>query len=88
MAKMEHRLIELMGKKQAIEGRIITPEIVAEETDIHPNTIKNWLAGKITRLDEKVIIKLCRYFGVDMPQLVYIDWQGNPPDVGRERVEV
>jgi hypothetical protein len=72
---MKHRLIELMGEKQKRDRRMITPDVVASEAGIHPNTMKNWMRGQLKRVDTGTTVKLLRYFDkTEIGDLVYVDW--------------
>lgn len=70
---MKNRLLELIQAKQDRERRIITASQIARESGVHRFTINNWLKGDISRVDEETAIKLCRYFGCQLSDLVYIE---------------
>lgn len=76
---MKNRLLELIQAKQDKERRIITASQIARESRVHRFTINNWLSGEIKRIDQDTAEKLCRYFECDLSDLVYFDWEGNPP---------
>ncbi len=70
---MRTRIVELMGKKQTAESRVINQAIVAEEANLSRQTINKWVNGDLRRFDEDTIIKLCDYFDCDMSELLYLD---------------
>lgn len=70
-----NRLIELIENKQQTEQRLIKPSRLAEEVGISRITMCAWIDGTVDRFDGDTITKLCKYFGCDMPDLLYIDWE-------------
>ena len=76
---MKHRLVQLISKKQSEENRIISQVDIARESGVHVNTIRKWMADDVSRFDEDVIVRLCRYFKC-LPDLIYIDWEDDPPN--------
>lgn len=78
MAQLKHRLIELISEKQVRDKRTISQIDIARATGIHPNTIRKWMSGDVTRFDDKVVVALLRYFDKrSIADLLYVDWNGD-----------
>lgn len=77
VAKVRTRIVELMGAKQAQEGRRIRPIDVARESGVSIATIYRWMRDDIVRFDDTTIVSLCSYFGCDIGDLLYIDHTTN-----------
>lgn len=77
MSRVRTKLVQLMAQKQASEGRIITPTIVAREADVSRQAVYGWLNDDLQRFDEKMLRKLCDYFNCDIGDLLYMDRQSN-----------
>jgi DNA-binding Xre family transcriptional regulator len=73
VARVRTNILQLMGQKQAAEKRVINQAIVAEEAELSRQTINKWVNGDLRRFDEETILKLCKYFGCAMNDLLYID---------------
>jgi DNA-binding Xre family transcriptional regulator len=69
------KLKQFVLEKQAREGREILLKEIAEESGISHDTISRLWNDKTTRVDEKTIFGLCKYFGVQpgqpIPFLIY-----------------
>lgn len=66
---------DLVRMKEAREGRDITDKDIAEEAKVSATTV--WRAKKeIHRLNVKTLEKLCRWLGVQISDIVYIDYDG------------
>lgn len=81
MGLVKHKLKELVLEKQRELGRSITHDEIAKAAGVSRQTITTWMnTGELGGIKSPTIIGLCRYFGKrDVGELVYIDWQGNPP---------
>lgn len=72
-----NRLIILMGRKQAAEGRIITPTEVANATGLSRQAIHQWMKNDVVQFRGETVRALCKYFDCSVDDLLYID--SNPP---------
>lgn len=53
-------------------GKRITHTKVAEETGLHPVTVDNWVANKITQYNASAILAFCKYFNCTIGELLEI----------------
>ena len=60
----------LLQKKQDVESRFIPLSEVAHATGIHRKTLYQWDKNIVTRFDTEIVDRLCRYFGVTLPELL------------------
>lgn len=73
---MKTNIVKLMAKKQADEGKLVTPAIIARATKLSRGTVQKWIKGDLQGLDENTVIALCRFFKCNMSDLIEIDWEG------------
>lgn len=71
--RVKTRILQLMAEKQSRDGRIISPSVVADESEVSRQTIYNWINGDLRRFEESVVVKLCRYFDCKLGDLLYVD---------------
>ena len=67
---MSNNFAKLLEKKEEKEGRYISLTEVAEETEITRRTLYKWAKHEVTLYDPKVVDTLCKYFQVDMGELI------------------
>lgn len=70
---LKHRLVELMAKKQPGRRKPLTITQVAEEAGVSRQSLYTWLRQGKADMKGETVVKLCRYFGVDVGDLFYID---------------
>lgn len=70
---VKNRMIELMGAKQAKEGRTITASTVARETGLTRQVISKWMRGEVVEFRAQMVEELCVYFRCGVEDLLYID---------------
>jgi DNA-binding Xre family transcriptional regulator len=79
MAALKNQLMTLIHKKESELGRRVTQAEIAREAGLPENTVSRWVnSGVVKRVEHEVVLKLCQYFGCDLCDLLYIDW--NEPD--------
>ncbi len=72
---MKHRLVELIARKEIEINKRLKQSDLALAMGIPENTLSNWLnSKKVRRADHRIVIKMCRYFGCNLGDLLYIDW--------------
>jgi DNA-binding Xre family transcriptional regulator len=62
--RIVNRLAELKREKEQRDGKTITWEHVAEGTGLAYSTVLRWANDNVDRYDEKALVKLCEFFGV------------------------
>jgi transcriptional regulator with XRE-family HTH domain len=72
-AIVSNRFAELLAQRERIERRSISMNEIANATGITRMTLHSYAKNAVTRFDERVIIALCRYFGVGISELLVID---------------
>lgn len=65
-----NRFAQLLLEKEKREGKHITLVDVWKETHITRKTLYKWMYDEVKTYDPKVIDALCKYFGVDMSDLL------------------
>ena len=70
---MKNRLAILMAERSIQENRRITIIEVAKEAGVSHTTLNKYIHQRATRFDGDVLENLCRYFGVGVEDLIYID---------------
>jgi transcriptional regulator with XRE-family HTH domain len=70
---VKNRLAALIGDKQRQENRIINIKTISDESGVSRQVIYKWLSGELGTYDSQVTDRLCRYFGVDISELLYLD---------------
>lgn len=70
---VRNRLIALLGKKQAEEGRMINLTTLAAETNLSRTTLSMYVQNETTRFDASTIQTLCQYFNCQVGDLLYLD---------------
>lgn len=70
---MLHRLQQLLADKELKEGRRMTLKEHADEMEIHPRSLSRWLDSDSppTRFDQDIIVSFCKYFKVDVGDILY-----------------
>jgi DNA-binding Xre family transcriptional regulator len=73
--RVKSRLKEIVARKEQVEGRRIPQKEIVEETGINANTVSRWMSPEpIQRVEESVVVPLCRWLGVQLGDLIYIDF--------------
>jgi DNA-binding Xre family transcriptional regulator len=74
---VNNRLFELIKQKELKEGRNITLTELAEDIGVSVQLIGRWLnkENPVERFDAQVIVKICTYFGVDIADLLYLEFE-------------
>ena len=67
---VSNRFAFLLAEKQRKEDRFIPIGEVAGKTGVSRKTLYKWEKNTVDRFDKDVIEKLCRYFGVDISELL------------------
>ena len=76
--RLKSNLFRLILQKQAETGQRITHRDIATETGLNDHTVARWMSNKpITRVDENVVISLCRFLQCELGDLLYIDYSGD-----------
>lgn len=75
---VKNRVTALMGEKQARENRVITPTVVANETNLTRQVIHKWINNEISSFRSDMIVTLCQYFECGVGDLLYIEDQQEP----------
>lgn len=73
-----NRFKTLLRQKQANDDREITLEEIAKEIGVSRDTLSRYAGQKITRYDSPIVEAICRYFGVDVGDFLYLE-----PGVGQ-----
>jgi DNA-binding Xre family transcriptional regulator len=68
---VKNKVVQLMGKKQEAEGRVITAAVVARETNLTRQVIGKWMRNEVSEFRGDMIDLLCDYFDCDVPDLLY-----------------
>lgn len=75
MARVKHKLVGLMAQRELQTGKRIKQSELAAEIGLPENTLSNWINNDVVkRVDHRVVVKICRYFGVQIGDLLFIDW--------------
>jgi putative transcriptional regulator len=67
------RFQTLLRQKRATEDREITLTEIATKTGLSRDTLSRYSAQKITLYDSKTVETLCRYFGVEVGDFLYLE---------------
>lgn len=67
---VNNRFAVLLAEKQKKEDRFIPIGEVAGDTGVSRKTLYKWEKNTLDRFDKDVIEKLCKYFGVDVSDLI------------------
>lgn len=67
---VRYRLTELMSEKRFRDGRRVTLGMIAEATGITRTTLSNIVNVRGYNTSMEIIEKLCRYFGVEVGEMV------------------
>ena len=67
---ISNNFAQLLQEKQQKENRFIPLSEVAHATGIPRKTLYQWDKNIITRFDTKIVDRLCKYFGVTLPELL------------------
>lgn len=70
---VKNRIVALMGEKQSKENRPISQAEVARETGLTRQSVSLWARGEITQFNSETIERLCKYFGCQIGDLLYIE---------------
>lgn len=75
MGVVRSRLNEIVAQRENEIGQRIQQRAIAEQTGLNPNTISRWMSPEpLTKIDSVTVIALCRYFGVQIGDLLVIDY--------------
>lgn len=75
---VKNRITALMGEKQARENRVITPTVVATETQLTRQVIHKWINNEVVSFRGDMIETLCTYFACGVGELLYIEESHTP----------
>ncbi len=67
---IDNKFGELLAQKRAREKRTISLLEVSKETGISRPSLTAWANNTVTRFDLPVIEALCKYFGVNLSDLL------------------
>lgn len=70
LVPIANRFAQLLLEKEKREGEHISLLDVQKATKITRKTLYKWMYGEVKTYDPKVIDALCKYFGVDMSELL------------------
>ena len=70
---VKNRLAILMAERSIQKQRRITLSEIADEADVSHTTLTKYMQQRATRFDGDVLEKLCKYFGVQVDKLIYVD---------------
>jgi putative transcriptional regulator len=70
LVPISNRFAKLLAEKQEKENRFIPLAEVASDTKVSRKTLYKWEKNIVDRFDREVIEKLCKYFGVDLSDLL------------------
>jgi DNA-binding Xre family transcriptional regulator len=68
-----NRFQTLLRNKRAKEDREIKIEDIAEEINISRDTLSRYANQRIKRYDSATVEALCRYFGVEVGDFLYLE---------------
>jgi transcriptional regulator with XRE-family HTH domain len=76
---LKNRIGEFVDKKQtdyhAQTGKTITQAEIAIAAGISPTTFSRYTKPVIQRYDSDILERICRYFGVDIADLLYLEFE-------------
>lgn len=67
-----NRLAELVNKTY---GYIPSQVKLAQDIGVSQGTISNWLLNRVGRIDAEPTERICKFLGVSIDDLLYIDWE-------------
>lgn len=71
---MNHRLVQLIAKKEAALNRRLTITEVADQADVSRQTLYTWINQQTVELIKgDTVVKLCAYFQCDVGDLLYLE---------------
>ena len=68
-----NRFQTLLRQKRAAEDREITITEIADEINISRDTLHRYAGQRITLYKSDVVEAICRYFGVDVGEFLYLE---------------
>jgi DNA-binding Xre family transcriptional regulator len=69
------RFFTLLAEKELREGRRIRYNEIAAETGVSQPAVGRWARNEVTKFEAPVLVAFCRYFGCEIGDLLYIDWE-------------
>jgi putative transcriptional regulator len=70
LVPISNRFAQLLEQKQKKEDRYISLAEVASDINVSRKTLYKWEKNTVDRFDRDVIEKLCKYFGVELSELL------------------
>jgi DNA-binding Xre family transcriptional regulator len=86
--KIKNRLLELIQERERQTRRRIKQKEIAEFVGVAEHTIINWIRNdNISRLESRMVEKLCDYFDCELNDLLYFEYvevedESQPEDSG------
>jgi len=70
--RIRNRVLFLLTEKERKEKRRIRRAELVAALKVSPNTITSWMQDDVTKIEDKVLIGWCEYFGCKLEDLIYI----------------
>jgi DNA-binding Xre family transcriptional regulator len=72
--KLQNRLLHLITEKERRRGKRITQTEIASAVGVNNHTVAAWLSENFppTKIDVRVLERLCDYFECDVGDLLYM----------------
>lgn len=70
MSRIIVNLEPLIRRKEVLESRTLTIQIIAEETGLNYATVSNWIKNRVDRAELTTIATFCDYFDCDTSDLL------------------
>lgn len=80
MAKLRNRLDTLMKEwERKNRGVALSALALSKATGVHRDVINRYRHNDVTRYDQTAVTELCRFFGVEVGDFLYIEWEQSQP---------
>lgn len=86
MAKLKTNFRKLLMQRYSIvePARLPPQSQIAADINIAQPTVSMWLNDRVSRFDDEILIKICKFLRCEVGELIYIEWN-NKPAQERER---
>jgi DNA-binding Xre family transcriptional regulator len=77
MARLKNNFKTLLMKRYGIvEPARLPPQAkIAEDIGIWQSTVSLWLNESVTRFDDEILIKMCRFLRCNVGDLIFIEYE-------------
>lgn len=71
--RLRNRVLILLTDKERSEGRRINQTEIANAIGVAGHTVGSWIRNDVTKIEAKMVERLCDYFKCDVGDLLYLE---------------